>query len=153
MHPPEIADIPAQLTAVIRLTIPRDQIRAVMGPAMREVMEAVHQKGIAPSGPMFSHHFRMHPGIFDFEVGVPVPCAMSPVGRVIPGELPAVRIVRTVYHGPYERLADAWEEFDAWIFANGHSPLPDLWERYISGPESHPEPSHPSTELARPLRD
>jgi effector-binding domain-containing protein len=148
MHPPEIIDVPACITAVIRLTIPRDHIRTVMGPAMREVMQTVHRQGLTPAGPMFSHHFRMEPGLFDFEVGLPVAEAVQPEGRVVPSKLPAATIVRTIYHGSYEHLGAMWQEFDAWIFANGHSPLPDLWERYLSGPDT----PTPSTELIRPLR-
>ena len=147
--PPEIATVPGQLTAVIHLTIPRDQVRIVMGPAMQEVMQTVQRQGIAPTGPMFTHHFRIEPGIFDFEVGVPVAAEVKREGRVIASQLPTAKIARTIYTGSYEKLGAAWEEFDSWIFANGHSPLPDLWERYLSGPHS-PEPS---TELVRPLRE
>jgi effector-binding domain-containing protein len=147
--PPEIATVPAQLTAVIRLLIPRDQIRVVMGPAMQEVMQTVHRQGLTPAGPMFTHHFRIDPGVFDFEVGVPLASEVNPDGRVVPSFLPATKIARTVYTGSYEKLGAAWEEFDSWITANGHSPKPDLWERYLSGPQA-PEPS---TELVHPLND
>jgi effector-binding domain-containing protein len=83
-------------------------------------MAAVAAQGIAPAGPVFSHHFKMDPEIFDFEVGVPVPKAVSPAGRVSPGELPSRTVARTVYHGPYEGLGAAWGEFDAWIAGSGH---------------------------------
>jgi len=116
---------------------------------MQEIMQAVQRQGLSPTGPMFSHHFRMEPGIFDFEVGVPVAQAPIPEGRVIPSQLPATKVARTVYTGSYEHLGAAWEQFDSWIFSNGHSPLPELWERYLSGPGA-PEPS---TELVHPLRD
>jgi effector-binding domain-containing protein len=148
---PQIVQSPAQLTAVIRLTIPRKEIQSVMGPAIGEVMAAVAAQGIAPSGPVFSHHFRMDPGIFDFEVGVPIPKPVSPAGRVKPGQLPATTVARTVYHGPYEGLGAAWGEFDAWIAANGHTPAPNLWERYVAGPESGPDPANWRTELNRAL--
>lgn len=38
-----------------------------------------------------------------------------------------------------------------WIEANGHRPAPDLWERYVAGPESSPDPAAWRTELNRPL--
>jgi effector-binding domain-containing protein len=148
---PQIVRSPAQLTAIIRLTIPRKEIQSVMGPAIGEVTAAVAAQGITPSGPVFSHHFRMDPGIFDFEVGVPVPKPVSPAGRVKQGQLPATTVARTVYHGPYEGLGSAWGEFDAWIAANGRTPAPDLWERYVAGPESDPDPANWRTELNRPL--
>ncbi len=148
---PQITQSAAQLTAIIRFTIPRAEIQKVMGPAISEVMAAVAAQGMAPAGPVFSYHLRMDPATFDFEVGVPVPKPVSPVGRVKPGQLPATRVVRTVYHGPYEGLGAAWGEFDAWIKANGHTPAPDLWEYYAAGPESSPDPANWRTELNRPV--
>lgn len=148
---PQITESAAQLAAVIRLTIPRAEIQNVMGPAMSELMSAVAAQGVGPAGPLFSHHLRMDPDIFDFEIGVPVAQPVSPTGRVQPGWLPAAKVARTVYHGPYEGLHAAWEEFDRWIVSNGHTPRPDLWECYLAGPESSPDPAAWRTELNRPI--
>lgn len=148
---PQIAQTAAQPTAIIRLTIPREEIRNVMGPAYGELMAAVAAQGIAPAGPWFSHHLMMDPDTFDFEVGVPVTAPISAAGRVTAGQLPAATVARTVYHGDYEGLGPAWGEFDAWIAAEGHTPGPDLWECYVKGPESDPDPSTWRTELNRPL--
>jgi effector-binding domain-containing protein len=136
---------------VIRLKIQRAQIREVMGPAIGEVMAAVAGQGIGPAGPVFSHHFRMTPDVFDFEVGVPVTRAVSPVGRVQASELPAATVARTIYRGPYEGLGDAWGEFQKWIAASGHQQADNLWEFYVKGPESTPDPTQWQTELNRPL--
>src|SRR5437868_5047074 len=148
---PKITQSAAQLTAVIRLTIPREEIRNVMGPGIGELMATIAAQNVAPSGPVFSHHFRMAPDIFDFEVGVPVTKPVSPAGRVMPGNLAATTVARTVYHGAYEGLGAAWGEFDAWIKANGHTAGPDLWECYVAGPESNPDPATFRTELNRPV--
>jgi effector-binding domain-containing protein len=149
---PQIVQTTAQPAAVIRFTIPRAEIRTVMGPGHKELMAAVAAQGVATAGPWFSHHLRMDPGIFDFEIGVPVASPISAAGRVMPGELPAAKVVRTVYHGPYEKLGDAWGELDAWIKAAGYTPAPDLWEVYLAGPESSPGPATFRTELNRPIR-
>jgi effector-binding domain-containing protein len=141
----------AQPAAVIRLTIPRAEIRNVMGPAIAEVMATVAAQGMTPAGPVFSHHLRMDPDTFDFEVGVPVATAIPPAGRVQPSQLPGARVARTVYSGPYEGLASAWAEFGKWLAAEGHTPAPDLWECYVAGPESGPDPAAWRTELNQPL--
>lgn len=146
-----IVQTPAQLTAVIRLTIPREEIQQVMGPAIGEVIAAVSAQGIGPAGPVFSYHFKIDPGIFDFEVGVPVSAPVKPVGRVHAGELPATTVVRTVYTGPYEGLGEAWGEFMDQIEADGRKTAPTLWESYLTGPESGPDPSMWRTELNRLL--
>jgi len=148
---PQIVQTTAQPTAIIRLTIPREEIRNVMGPGHRELMAAVAAQGIAPAGPWFTHHLRMDPDTFDVEIGVPVTAPISAAGRVEPGQLPAATVARTVYHGVYEGLGPAWAEFDAWITAEGHTPAPDLWESYVAGPESNPDPATWRTELNRPM--
>lgn len=148
---PQITDTREQNAAVIHLTIARTEIQSVMGPAISEVMATVDAQGITPAGPWFSHHLRMDPGIFDFELGVPIASRVTPAGRVQPGTLPAARVARTVYHGGYEGLAEAWREFDAWIRENGHRARADLWECYVAGPESGTDSTEWRTELNRPI--
>jgi len=148
---PHITQTTAQLTAVIRLTIPRSEIRSVMGPGIGELMTAVKAQGIGPAGPWFTHHLKLDPATFDFEICVPVTAPVAAVGRVMAGEMPAVKVARTVYRGPYEGLGAAWGEFNAWIAANGHEPRPNLYEFYVAGPESSPNPADWRTELNRPL--
>jgi effector-binding domain-containing protein len=148
---PQIAESPSELTAIIRMTVPREEIRNVMGPGMSELLAAVSAQGIGPAGPLFSHHLRMDPKVFDFEIGVKVTQPVEPVGRVKGGQLPAATVARTVYHGPYEGLAEAWGEFEKWISANGHAAAADIWERYVKGPESDPDPANWCTELNHPL--
>lgn len=148
---PRILHVAARSAAVIRLTIPRAEIQAVMGPGMAELLATVAAQGLAPTGPLFSHHLRMDPDLFDFEIGVPVTGTVTPAGRVQPGQLPAATVARTVYHGGYEGLGSAWGEFNLWITAEGHTPAPDLWECYTTGPESGPDPATWRTELNRPL--
>ena len=148
---PKIVRTERLLTAVIRLTIPKNEIGRLMGPAMMEVMAAVGAQGVTPAGPMFAHHFRMDPAVWDFEVGVPVAKPISTAGRVIPGELAARKVVRAVYQGTYEGLGPAWGELIDWIADKGLTPAEDFWESYLAGPENNPDPSGFRTELNRPL--
>lgn len=148
---PQIVRTTAQQAAIIRLTVPRDEIQSVMGPGYQEVMDAVTAQGIGLAGPWFTHHLRMDPATFDFEIGLPVTEPLAPVGRVQPGQLPAATVARTTYQGGYEGLPDAWGELMAWIATQGLAPAPDLWEIYTAGPESSPDPAEWRTELNRPL--
>lgn len=144
---PEIVETPGQLMASIALNIPRDQIRHVMDPGLSEILKALADQGIEPTGPWFTHHFNIVPEIFDFEICVPVATSVKPIGRVQPGEWPPMTIARTVYEGPYGGLAKAWGELNEWITASGHTPADDLWERYLSSGHGPVR-----TELNRPLR-
>jgi effector-binding domain-containing protein len=148
---PQIVQADAQLTAVIRFTIPRDEMKTVIAPAITEVMEAVAAQKVGPAGPVFVHHFQMAPDRFDFEVGVPVSAPFAPVGRVTPSHLPAATVARTIYYGAYDGLSDGWAWFGRWIANARYTAAPDLWECYLVGPESSHNPIYWRTELNRPL--
>jgi len=148
---PQITQTTAQLLALIHVTIPRNEVQSVMGPGLQELMAVVKAQGISPAGPWFTHHLKMDPAIFDFEICVPVTAQVAAAGRVRSGDMPVVMVARTVYRGPYEGLGAAWGEFSAWIAANGHATRPDLYETYLAGPESSPDPSTWRTELSKPL--
>ena len=150
---PQIIQTSTQLAAIIPITVPRAQIGEVMMPGLTEIMAAVKEQGIGPAGVWFTHHLRIEPEIFDFEICVPVTAPVKPVGRVIPGVWPSMRVIRTVYHGPYEGMGDAWGEFETWIEAQALKGTQDLWERYLVGPEVGPDGSLYRTELNRPLAE
>jgi effector-binding domain-containing protein len=148
---PQIINTNLQEAAVIRLTIPRSKMMEVFGPAVGELMTVLAAQGVEPVGAVFAHHLKMSPDTFDFELGVPVAAPVTANGRVKPGQLPAARVARTVYSGPYEGLPSAWGEFNKWMKANGHEPAEDLLEVYSVGPQSSPDPANWRTELNRPL--
>src|ERR1700704_1689302 len=144
---PQIIQTDAQEAAVIRLTIPRSEMMKVFGPAVGELMSALAAQGVEPVGAVFAHHLKMSPDLFDFELGVKVSTPVKATGRVKPGELPAAKVARTVYRGPYEGLPAAWAEFNEWMKANGHEQADNLWELYSVGPQSTPDPAGWRTEL------
>ena len=152
MSDPEIIHTTAQPAAVIHLTIPRSEMMKAFGPAAGELMKELAAQGLKPAGPLFAHHLKMSPDIFDFELGVAIAAPVKPTGRVKPGELPAARVAHTVYTGPYEGLPGAWGEFVAWMKANGHEQADDLWEVYTVGPQSTSDPAGWRTDLHRPLK-
>jgi effector-binding domain-containing protein len=148
---PHITQIAAQTTAVVRLSNPPEEMRAVVGPGIGELMKTVAAQGVGPAGPWFIHMLRMTPEVWDFEIGVPVRSPVEPVGRVTASSLPAATVARTVHRGGYEGLPAAWGEFDAWIAKSGRKPAADLWDVYVVGPETSRNPADWRTEMNRPL--
>jgi effector-binding domain-containing protein len=150
---PQILQTKAHAAAVIHITTPRNEMMKVFGPAVGELLSALAAQGVEPIGAVFAHHLKMSPGIFDFELGVKVTAPVTATGRVKPGELPAAKVARTTYAGPYEGLPSAWDEFDSWMKANGHEQAEYLWELYSVGPQSTPDSANWRTELNRPLKN
>ena len=148
---PYITHSETQLTALIHLTIPRADIQSVMEPALRELRTVLAGQGIRPTGPWLTHHLKIDPQTFDFEVCMPVGKEVVAKGRVQPGQLSAAKVARTIYRGPYEGLPKAWGEFGKWIAQYGYTVREDVWECYLAGPESSTDPAEWRTELNRPL--
>ena len=148
---PQIVQTTTQLTAFIHLTVTLEEMQKVFAPTIGELLSALAAQGIAPAGPVFTHHLRGPTDTFDFELSVPVSAPVAATGRVQPGEWPAMRVARTVHHGPYEGLPEVWGEFMDWIETHGHTPAPDLWECYLTNPDSDPDPAKWQTQLNRPL--
>lgn len=154
---PEIVQSPRQTVAVIHITCPRDKIQAKVAPAIKEVLAALAAEGQRPIGPMFMHHLTMSKAQFDVELGFPTGAPISPSGRVRPSELPAARVARTIYRGPYEGLHSAWDAFGKRLISEKLvdpavlAPIQTLWERYLVGPEASSDASQWRTELNLPL--
>ena len=151
LNTPQIIQTSAQIAAVIRLVIPRSEMMKVFGPAVEELMSVLADQEVKPVGGVFAHHLKMSPDAFNFELGVLVTAPVKAAGRVNPGQLPAARVARAVYSGPYEGLPSAWGEFDQWLKAKSHKQAENLWEVYSVGPQSSPDPANWRTELNRPL--
>ncbi len=125
----------------------------ISGAGIDEVRAAIAAQGVEPAGPWLTHHLKMDPKVFDFEICVPVKKPVSASGRVKPGKLPARRVARTVYHGGYEGLGAAWGEFSDWIRKQGLKPSADLWEIYLTDPATVKDPAAYRTELNQPLME
>ena len=54
IDPPQVTQSATQLTAIIRLTLPRNEIQNVMGPGIGELMATVAAQGIAVAGHVLS---------------------------------------------------------------------------------------------------
>jgi effector-binding domain-containing protein len=150
---PYITQSAEEATAIVRITVPRSEIRQVMQPGLAELMSTIAAQGVAPTGPWFSHHLKMDPEVFEFEISVPVSKPIKTSGRVQASVMPSVRVARAVYRGPYEHLGDGWGQFMSWIELNGHIPAEDRWERYVIGPDSTTDVAAWETELNCPLID
>lgn len=148
---PHVVQTTDQFTAVIRFTIPKADIQKVMGPGIEELMKVTAEQGIGPAGAWCSHHFRLDPDEWDFEIAVPVLAPVTPSGRVRPGRMPAMRVARTIYSGGYDGLGAAWGAFTRWIDEQGYRAADDFWEVYRVGPESSLDSANWRTELNRPL--
>ncbi len=137
--------------AKIHAHVPSNEIGRHMEALTNALLSELRSQGIAPAGPLFTHHFRPPDAFFDFEVCLPVAQPVHAAGRMEPGEWPAMRVVRAVHEGSYAGLVAAWKELTFHCREQGLATTEEAWERYLIGPESEPDPARWRTELNRPL--
>ena len=75
---PEITQSAARQVAMIHLTVPASEIRNVMGPGIREVMDTLAAQGITPAGPWLTYHLRRPTDVFDSRYASPSRRRSSP---------------------------------------------------------------------------
>ena len=143
--------ITEQAAAALHLCVPRSEVALVTGPAIEEVYAAVQAQGLIPAGPWFAHHRCITPGLFDFDVCVPVNEPFQASGRVFPTTRRAARVLRTQHHGDYSGLPAAWAAFRQQAERSGLPLAEDLWEIYLINPGTTPNSSAWITELHIPL--
>lgn len=149
---PSIVEVEETTVAAVRIDAPRSEIQPAMRAAIAALESGLRDQGVEATGPRFTLHHRMDGDRFDCDVGRATARAVQAAGRLAPATLPAGTIARVVYQGGYEGLGAAWGEFRGWLRQHGHRPAEELWEVYLSGPESGGAPTEWRTELNQPLK-
>lgn len=144
---PEIVTTTEVPAATIHLVIPGMDMPKHMDPAIQEILKLLADQGLRPTGPMFSYHHRRPSDTFDFEIGFPVAKAIRESGRVMNSALPAVKVARAVYQGPYEGLSKAWRALQDWVRAQKLPETGRFFERYLNNPDEVEDPNEYRTEL------
>ena len=136
-----VETIAAQPAAAIRAEVPMAELPGVFDRAFPEVMRAVGVQGVPITGPPFGFYPRMPGDTVAVLVGFPVAGPISADGEVEPFELPGGRVVTGTHVGPYDGLAQTYEELVAWSQAEGLTLAEGMWETYVSDPSAEPDPN------------
>lgn len=150
---PHVGRLAAQQVVYVPVVTPRAEMGQAVQAALEEISEVFRAQQMAPAGPWFAHHHRRPTETFDFDVCFPVAGAVALGGRLHSASLPAMDVVRTAYHGPYEGLSSAWGEFIAWIEGQAYAVRKDFFEIYSIGPREAKEPEAWQTDLIFPLME
>ena len=151
IDPPRIVHTEPLHYAALRQMVSTDEIGKIMGAGIAEVLTALKAQDHHPTGPWFTHHFHRPVDTFDFEICFPVAEPIQPHGRIAPGIWPAMAVGRTIYHGHYSGLPNAWRDLEQWMLLENHPRGTQFWERYLVNPDSNPNPKEWRTELNWPL--
>lgn len=142
-----------QATAVVRERVPLSELPQFFQRAYHDTMAAAQSQGRHPIGPPFSMYHGMPTDAVDVEAGFPVDGPITAGEGVVPGTLPAGRVVETTHVGPYETMRETYDKVLAFIREQGLTPSNDMWEVYLSDPQTEPDPATWRTQIYWPVAD
>ena len=142
---------PDQPTAGVRRQVPLDEMTEFFAHAFSETLAVLREQGVAAAGPPFGKYYGMPGALVDVEAGFPVGSPVTPDGEVVPGDLPAGRVVEAEHVGPYDTLQETYAELQKHFAASGLVPSDVMWESYLSDPDENPDPATWRTRVCWPV--
>jgi effector-binding domain-containing protein len=121
------------------------------GRAFEASAAAIAGQGLVPTGPPIALYHGMPTDSIDITAGFPVGATAVAEEGVVLTPLPAGPAVATVYVGPYDGMTRTYDEIAAWLQAEKLTPRPDMWEEYLTDPDTNPDPATWQTRIVFPL--
>ena len=146
-----LQQVTAQPTLVVRLNIGSRDMGEVISHALNAVQEYLMRAQIRPVGPPFTRYLVMSDELKRAETGFPVEWAVEGSQLVVASQLPAGRVARMVYTGPYGGLMAAHNSIVDWIRGRGLTPAGGPIEIYLNDPETVDDASEYRTEIIWPI--
>jgi AraC family transcriptional regulator len=85
------------------------------------------------------------------DAALAVPEDMVLPDGLVEKRLPAGRFAHATHLGPYDKLAETWEELEAWVLANGHTPTKGTSHEVYRNTPMTARPEELRTELYLPI--
>lgn len=144
---PEVVTAEPVTTAVVKGTIPTDEVRDFFDRSFAVLGEALQTQSVTPTGPAYGLYHGIPDETMDLEVGFPTDRAIEADGSAEAGELPGGRVARVVHAGSFDALGGAWQRLGEWVAAQGLTPADTYWEVYLTEPSPDMDPNELRTEL------
>ncbi len=119
-HEVVVKEVSALRVAALRGVV---ETYSAQGALWSQLEAQLQRRNIKPTGACFTidHNEEYRPVDVDLEVCEPVDAPLDDTGPARIYDLPAVpQMASMIHHGPYEGLSAAYQEFMAWIQANGY---------------------------------
>lgn len=151
---PELVTRDPTTAAVIRKTVPMNELAPFFDTVFDAVMRAAEEQQVALAGPPFAVYFGTPSEVVDVAAGFPTLGVVSETaGGVVPFELPGGRAVQLVHVGAYDTLGEGYGRVTAWMGEQGLTPAPLMWETYLTEPAPDGDPAANQTLITWPVSD
>lgn len=138
----EVKDIAAQKAVSIKTTVPSASIGQKMGELYGKLFSHLGNNSVQPAGHPFTVYYSYDPnGNTEFEAGVPVSKDVQGTDEIKFKEYPAMKVLSTLYVGPYEKVGPVYEALKKYATDNKLETQPLSWEIYLTDPTSETDPN------------
>ena len=132
--------------------IPMSRLTEYFDRAFRTSAAELGRMGAHPSGPPIAlYHGAPTDAAVDVTAGFPVVDDVSATRAVEVVHLPSGPAVETFHVGPYETMTETYAAVTDWIAEQKLTVAGDMWEEYLVGPDSEPDPANWRTRIVFPL--
>jgi len=134
----ELVQRDAQPTLVIRSRCNVKDLPQVLGVAYQTLASYIASVKQEPAGPPFAAYHNEDMQNLDLEIGYPVQDFLPGSEEVKASEIPAGRYAMTIYTGPYNEIAPAYQQISVWIESQELKASGSAYEMYLNDPGDTP---------------
>lgn len=152
IEPIQVTEHAEQPTAVLHERVPLGDLPQFFGRAYHATMAAMQAQGLHPAGPPFSKYLgKPTGGVAEVEAGFPVSGPFSDADGVVAGILPGGQVVEATHVGPYDTMQHTYDEVMRYMGEHSLTPSDEMWEVYLSDPQTEPDPATWRTQIFWPV--
>ena len=151
-HEVQVVQLPPGRIAAMREMIPMAKMPERFGALFPAAHQHLSEQGAAELGHVVAVYHDMTEDAADVSAGIEVSRDFDPQSPLETLDLPACEAAVVQHYGPYTDLPAAHAAVQQWLAANNREPVGPPAERYITDPESEPDPSKWLTEVVWPIK-
>lgn len=118
--------------------------------ALAKINQFMEENGVSPDGPAFVAYYNLDIHEMSVEIGFPVTQAIEGDDEVQPRTIPGGPAGVCLYTGPYQELATAYQQLNAYVESQGREPTGVSYEFYLNDPAVTP-PEELETQIIFPI--
>jgi effector-binding domain-containing protein len=141
----------ARTVLAVRERVPFAELTDFFGRAFERTAAALGEAGTFPSGPPVAIYYGDPTDTVDVAAGFPFAGSITPPEGTAVVDLPAGRAVEAIHVGPYDELAKTYDTVAEWMQQEHVTPSSVMWEEYLAGPDTDPDPSTWRTRIVYPI--
>ena len=147
----ERVQLEPKIVAGVKETVPMSELTDFFGRAFATTASALAQQGAFPAGAPIALYHGTPTTTVNVTAGFPVAQPVTPDGGIVTTTLPGGPAVQAMHIGSYDNLEKTYSAVTGWLADQGLRPGSDMWEEYLVGPDSEPDPSRWQTRIVWPL--